>query len=219
MKLWIYQLPNPDQKSGHSRLHVQLIDRNTGNVLKKIFRTTLDTVSEAAWVSKNISTPNHWITKTSDGIEQLDLVVKFVCINCKLSFSSGNQPFLTLSKSSLVKSRKRRSSMQCHETRNSECCLDTFVVNFKEIGWSDWILAPESYDAKTCKGECKDLSKQFLKQHTIMVNQYGKQTATPVRHCCSPTKFKPLSLLYRNNDNVVIKATLNQLVADECQCT
>ena len=109
--------------------------------------------------------------------------------------------------------------MQCHETRNSECCLDTFVVNFKEIGWSDWILAPESYDAKTCKGECKDLSKQFLKQHTIMVNQYGKQTATPVRHCCSPTKFKPLSLLYRNNDNVVIKATLNQLVADECQCT
>ena len=35
-----------------------------------------------------------------------------------------------------------------------ECCRDELYINFKDIGWSDWILHPSGYHAYFCRGSC-----------------------------------------------------------------
>uniref|UniRef100_A0A7M4FYD4 Inhibin beta A chain n=1 Tax=Crocodylus porosus TaxID=8502 RepID=A0A7M4FYD4_CROPO len=57
--------------------------------------------------------------------------------------------------------RRRRRGLECDGKVNI-CCKKQFFVSFKDIGWSDWIIAPTGYHANYCEavGRMKE-TRQF----------------------------------------------------------
>lgn len=102
------------------------------------------------------------------------------------------------------------------------CKKQSLFVEFKDIGWDSWILAPTGYDAFECSGACTyPLTKHVTPtKHAIvqtLVNINSPQKAAQA--CCVPTKLDPISLLYLDDTGVVTyKYKFEGMVVAECGC-
>uniref|UniRef100_A0A3B4ZW56 Bone morphogenetic protein 10 n=1 Tax=Stegastes partitus TaxID=144197 RepID=A0A3B4ZW56_9TELE len=106
--------------------------------------------------------------------------------------------------------------------KGNHCKKQSLYVEFKDIGWDSWILAPTGYDAFECSGTCSfPLTKHVTPtKHAIvqtLVNINSPQKAA--RACCVPTKLDPISLLYLDDTGVVTyKYKFEGMVVAECGC-
>lgn len=106
--------------------------------------------------------------------------------------------------------------------KGNHCKKQSLYVEFKDIGWDSWILAPTGYDAFECSGICSyPLTKHVTPtKHAIvqtLVNINSPQKAA--RACCVPTKLDPISLLYLDDTGVVTyKYKYEGMVVAECGC-
>ncbi|XP_071962125.1 univin-like [Antedon mediterranea] len=124
---------------------------------------------------------------------------------------------------SQCKSRIRRDAepADVHNNNPNICKRNRLLVNFKDVGWDDWIIAPMTYQAYYCAGECPFPMNERLNttNHAIMqtlVVSLDKSAAPPV--CCTPTNLSPISMLYFDtNDNVVLRQ-YEDMVVQECGC-
>ncbi|KAL6472344.1 hypothetical protein MHYP_G00185320 [Metynnis hypsauchen] len=91
--------------------------------------------------------------------------------------------------------------------KGSHCKRTSLYVEFKDIGWDSWILAPPGFEAYTCHGVCTyPMPPQVTPtKHAIiqtLVNLKSPQKVSQT--CCVPTKLEPISLLYINENGHVI---------------
>lgn len=106
--------------------------------------------------------------------------------------------------------------------KGNHCKKQSLYVEFKDIGWDSWVLAPTGYDAYECTGTCTfPLTKHVSPtKHAIvqtLVNINSPQKAA--RACCVPTKLDPISLLYLDDTGVVTyKNKYDGMVVAECGC-
>lgn len=106
--------------------------------------------------------------------------------------------------------------------KGNHCKKQSLYVEFKDIGWDSWILAPTGYDAYECSGICSfPLTKHVTPtKHAIvqtLVNINNPQKVA--RACCVPTKLEPISLLYLDDTGVVTyKYKFEGMVVAECGC-
>lgn len=105
--------------------------------------------------------------------------------------------------------------------RRSACQIHTMYVNFKSLGWQDWIIAPEGYAAFYCGGECKFPLGAHMNatNHAIVQTlvHLTKPYAVP-KPCCAPTKLSAIQVLYFDEkSNVVLKRYKNMKVK-ACGC-
>lgn len=100
------------------------------------------------------------------------------------------------------------------------CNKVTWNVSFKDLKWSDWIIAPDNYEASFCEGECPFPLPPSLNStnHAIvqmLAHLMDKQIPKP---CCAPTKLQPITVLYYDDySNVVLKEYRNMIV-QSCGC-
>ncbi|XP_076835273.1 protein DVR-1 [Brachyhypopomus gauderio] len=119
------------------------------------------------------------------------------------------------------RSRRRRSAYYLPITPSNVCRPRRLYIDFKDVGWQDWIIAPQGYMANYCHGECPFPLSESLNgtNHAILqtlVHSFDP-TETP-QPCCVPIKLSPISMLYYdNNDNVVLRH-YEDMVVDECGC-
>ncbi|XP_020781427.1 bone morphogenetic protein 10 [Boleophthalmus pectinirostris] len=106
--------------------------------------------------------------------------------------------------------------------KGNHCKKQSLYVEFKDIGWDSWILAPTGYDAYECTGVCSfPLTKHVTPtKHAIvqtLVNIHSPQKTSQA--CCVPTKLDPISLLYLDDTGVVTyKYKYEGMVVAECGC-
>lgn len=106
--------------------------------------------------------------------------------------------------------------------KGNHCKKQSMYVEFKDIGWDSWILAPTGYEAFECAGICSfPLTKHVTPtKHAIvqtLMNINNPQKATQA--CCVPTKLDPISLLYLDDTGVVTyKYKFEGMVVAECGC-
>ncbi|XP_051578900.1 protein DVR-1-like [Myxocyprinus asiaticus] len=117
--------------------------------------------------------------------------------------------------------RRKRSASYLPVTPSNVCKPRRLYIDFKDVGWQDWIIAPQGYLANYCNGECPFPLSERLNgtNHAILqtlVHSFDpKGTPQP---CCVPIKLSPISMLYYdNNDNVVLRH-YEDMVVDECGC-
>ncbi|NXY46317.1 BMP3 protein, partial [Ceuthmochares aereus] len=102
------------------------------------------------------------------------------------------------------------------------CARRYLKVDFADIGWSEWIISPKSFDAYYCSGECQFPIPKTLKpsNHATIqsiVRAVGVIPGVP-EPCCVPEKMSSLSILFFDeNKNVVLKVYPNMTV-DSCAC-
>ncbi|XP_061116743.1 bone morphogenetic protein 3 [Conger conger] len=125
-------------------------------------------------------------------------------------------PLLQFDEQTIKKARKK----QWNEPRN--CARRYLKVDFADIGWSDWIISPKSFDAYYCSGSCpfpmpKSLNPSNHATIQSIVRAVGVVSGIP-EPCCVPERMSSLSVLFFDEHaNVVLKVYPNMTV-DSCAC-
>ncbi|XP_064617549.1 uncharacterized protein LOC135481779 [Liolophura sinensis] len=102
------------------------------------------------------------------------------------------------------------------------CSRKKLVVNFADIGWGEWIIAPASFEAHYCAGSCPfPLTKSLRPSNhaTIqsIINVIGIRPEVPAP-CCVPEVMTSATLLYFDgNKNVVLK-NYPHMSVQSCSC-
>nr|XP_004658090.1 growth/differentiation factor 2 [Jaculus jaculus] len=116
----------------------------------------------------------------------------------------------------LLARRKRSAGAGSH------CQKTSLRVNFEDIGWDSWIIAPKEYDAYECTGGCffplaDDVTPT---KHAIVQTLVHLKFPTKVgKACCVPTKLSPISILYKDDMGVpTLKYHYEGMSVAECGC-
>uniref|UniRef100_W5MLT9 Growth/differentiation factor 5 n=1 Tax=Lepisosteus oculatus TaxID=7918 RepID=W5MLT9_LEPOC len=101
------------------------------------------------------------------------------------------------------------------------CNRKPLHVNFKEMGWDDWIIAPLEYEAYHCDGVCDFPIRSHLEptNHAIiqtLMNSMDPDSTPPT--CCVPTRLSPISILYIDSANNVVYKQYEDMVVETCGC-
>ncbi|XP_026165306.1 growth/differentiation factor 10 [Mastacembelus armatus] len=175
--------------------------------------------------------------RTSQGLKPDDSVVEKLKDSRTLTFSDGRKheqrnegkdenkhkgntqsPVLSFDEQTMRKARRRQWS----DTHHRGCSRRNLRVDFADIGWSEWIIAPKAFDAYYCAGTCGFPMPKVARpsNHATIqsiVRAVGIIPGVP-EPCCVPEKMSPLAVLYRDESrNPVLKVYPNMSV-QSCSC-
>ncbi|XP_004692672.1 PREDICTED: inhibin beta C chain [Condylura cristata] len=138
---------------------------------------------------------------------------------------AAHRPFVTAQVREAGRHRVRRQGIDC-QGGSSMCCRQEFFVDFREIGWHDWIIQPEGYAMNFCTGRCPlhvagmpGIAASF---HTAVLSLLKANAAAGTAgggSCCVPTARRPLSLLYYVRDSSIVKTDIPDMVVEACGCS
>ncbi|CAM5126408.1 unnamed protein product [Natator depressus] len=137
------------------------------------------------------------------------------------SFLDTSLLVVSLNQKQCQASRKRRSSYYTPVTPSNLCKPRRLYISFSDVGWENWIIAPQGYMANYCLGECPFPLTAELNStnHAIlqtMVHSLDPE-GTP-QPCCVPVRLSPISILYYDNHDNVVLRHYEDMVVDECGC-
>lgn len=101
------------------------------------------------------------------------------------------------------------------------CQRRALYVDFSNVGWSDWIVAPPGYDAYYCHGECHFPQADHLNATNHAVVQaliHGLEPKMAPKVCCVPTQLNPISMLYLDDQNKVVLKNYQDMTVVGCGC-
>uniref|UniRef100_A0A673B2Q1 TGF-beta family profile domain-containing protein n=1 Tax=Sphaeramia orbicularis TaxID=375764 RepID=A0A673B2Q1_9TELE len=118
-------------------------------------------------------------------------------------------------------SRAPKSGDYNTSEQKQACKKHELYVSFRDLGWQDWIIAPEGYAAFYCDGECSFP----LNAHMNATNHAIVQTLVHLmfpdnvpKPCCAPTKLNAISVLYFDDSSNVILKKYRNMVVRSCGC-
>ncbi|KAM6893790.1 inhibin beta B chain [Xenentodon cancila] len=136
----------------------------------------------------------------------------------------SHRPFLMVrARKADSKHRIQKRGLECDGSSNL-CCRQQFYIDFRLIGWNDWIIAPSGYYGNYCEGNCPaymaGVPGSASSFHTAVVNQYRMRGMSPgsMNSCCIPTKLSTMSMLYFDDEYNIVKRDVPNMIVDECGC-
>lgn len=115
--------------------------------------------------------------------------------------------------------RQARNNKQ-RKKHKANCRRHALYVDFSDVGWNDWIVAPPGYHAFYCQGECPFPLAEHLNStnHAIVQTLVNSVNTNIPRACCVPTDLSPISLLYLDEYEKVILKNYQDMVVEGCGC-
>ncbi|CAD5224644.1 unnamed protein product [Bursaphelenchus okinawaensis] len=216
-----------------------------GKVLRGIFTVSM-TGSSSVLDSKILPqffTRNNWIDL--DITKAFTANVKRVALTVNFVAASEAEPWTNASDSAALitfihdkrnprKRRKRntknqkRSSHRKHRKQHvmgsydgTQCRRTNLYVDFAELNWGDWIIAPAGYDAYQCQGRCSHPMPSHLNttNHAIiqsLIHSVDPSAVPPPS--CVPVETSAISILYRDVNNTVVVKTYAGMKVEACGC-
>ncbi|XP_065356689.1 protein decapentaplegic [Calliphora vicina] len=125
-----------------------------------------------------------------------------------------------------VSTRSKRAGghhRRTHRRKNNEeiCRRHSLYVDFADVGWSDWIVAPPGYDAFYCHGRCPFPIAEHLNSTNHAVVQTLVNSINPgkvPKACCVPTQLEGISMLYLNDHSTVVLKNYQDMTVVGCGC-
>lgn len=122
------------------------------------------------------------------------------------------------------KKRKNKNKNKTKPKRmkySDQCRRKELNVDFKAVGWTDWIFAPPGYNAYYCDGSCHWPYDDHMNvtNHAIvqdLVNSIDPRAAP--KPCCVPTELDSLVLLYKDEHGRVVLKVYQDMVVEGCGC-
>lgn len=122
---------------------------------------------------------------------------------------------------SMKRRKKQRTKQKNSAAYRKYCKRHKLYFDFKEMAWSDWVVAPPGIQAYQCGGECSfPLSGQMnATNHAIIQALVNSKNANVVPSpCCVPTDLSPISLLYTDDKEKMIVKNYPDMVVEGCGC-
>jgi bone morphogenetic protein 2/4 len=113
-----------------------------------------------------------------------------------------------------TQSRKRKEGRQ-------NCQRYPLYVDFQDVGWNDWIVAPPGYDAFYCHGDCPFPLADHLNStnHAIVQTLVNSVNPSAVpKACCVPTSLTSISMLYLDEESKVVLKNYQDMAVLGCGC-
>uniref|UniRef100_H3D7Q1 Inhibin subunit beta Aa n=1 Tax=Tetraodon nigroviridis TaxID=99883 RepID=H3D7Q1_TETNG len=175
-------------------------------------------------------------------LESQEKAVLSLRVSCPLCAGAGATPFLMCGNEREQSHRpflavvvqqedggdprqRKKRGLECDEDVQV-CCKRQLYIDFKDIGWNDWIIAPSGYHANYCEGECPShaasLVGSTLSFHSTVISHYRMRGYSPfqnLRSCCVPARLRAMSMLYYNEEQKIIKKDIQNMVVEECGCS
>uniref|UniRef100_A0A4X2LMW3 Growth/differentiation factor 3 n=1 Tax=Vombatus ursinus TaxID=29139 RepID=A0A4X2LMW3_VOMUR len=117
--------------------------------------------------------------------------------------------------------RKRRATLSTMESTSKHLCQrHQMVINFEDLGWHKWIIAPKEFRTNYCKGDCPFSLMSFFNSSNYAFLQTLMNSRTPEvpKAACVPTKLSSISMLYYDSYGNIILQHHEGMVVDECGC-
>lgn len=116
--------------------------------------------------------------------------------------------------------RNGRRAAKLKQLSRARCRRHPLYVDFKDVGWNKWIVAPSGYDAFFCLGECSFPLADHMNSssHAMVQTLVNSVNGAVPKACCVPTALSPIAMLYLDqNDRVVLK-NYQDMVVEGCGC-
>ncbi|XP_037127617.1 growth/differentiation factor 10 [Syngnathus acus] len=144
--------------------------------------------------------------------------VKDVRKHNKASAHHSRSPLLNFDDETMRKARRK----QWADTRHHGCSRKNLRVDFADIGWSEWIVAPKAFDAYYCSGTCGFPMPKVVRpsNHATIqsiVRAVGIISGVP-EPCCVPERMSPLAVLYREESKDLVLKMYPDMSVQSCSC-
>uniref|UniRef100_A0A3B4B963 Growth/differentiation factor 10 n=1 Tax=Periophthalmus magnuspinnatus TaxID=409849 RepID=A0A3B4B963_9GOBI len=132
--------------------------------------------------------------------------------------STQESPLLSFDEKTMRKARRRQSS----ESQERTCSRRNLRVDFADIGWSEWVIAPKAFEAYYCAGTCGFPIPKVTRpsNHATIqsiVRAVGIIPGIP-EPCCVPEKMSPLPVLYQDEANNPVLKVYPNMSVQSCSC-
>lgn len=119
--------------------------------------------------------------------------------------------------------RRAPGGRKGHRRKDSRdiCQRRPLYVDFSDVGWNDWIVAPPGYEAFYCHGECNFPIADHLNTTNHAIVQTLVHSISPSlapKACCVPTQLSSISMLYLDDQNKVVLKNYQDMTVVGCGC-
>lgn len=229
--LWLYfKLPPPPGARGRRKVTVKVYYQEPGLGSKWNLVEKRVELKRSGWHTFSLTDAVRLVFDKGDRRQNLDVR----CEGCEaegvapvllnLNDNESHRPFLVVrARRADGKHRIRKRGLECDGSSNL-CCRQQFYIDFRLIGWNDWIIAPSGYFGNYCEGNCPaymaGVPGSASSFHTAVVNQYRLRGMSPgsMNSCCIPTKLSTMSMLYFDDEYNIVKRDVPNMIVDECGC-
>ncbi|XP_029381306.1 growth/differentiation factor 8 [Echeneis naucrates] len=184
----------------------------------------------AAWTNKETLVPGNTSSTQNVKVDISPEVGKWMSaqgdqvfvVNVRMVVADRNalqaNPTISLELGLVPKQRTRRSIKENDCDEQGLCCQRSVTVSFKDIGWSDWVVAPSEYTMNFCDGTCPHNYKP-ASMHTQVKSRLHQITkgGTP-RPCCVPAAYEPMVLMHYDSRGKLQLTPFNDLIVTKCHC-
>ncbi|MCP9264789.1 Decapentaplegic [Dirofilaria immitis] len=138
-------------------------------------------------------------------------------------YGQSNDDIVRIRKKRKTNTRRRHQHKK-HDHRSADknyCHRTQLLVDFNELNWQDWILAPSSYSAYQCQGECPNLLTNHFNttNHAIVQGLINSVDSTLVpAPCCVPTEMESLAILYIDVEGKIVIKNYPDMEVLSCGC-
>ncbi|XP_029162747.1 protein decapentaplegic-like [Nylanderia fulva] len=123
----------------------------------------------------------------------------------------------------IMERRARRAALRKNRRKDGRenCRRHPLYVDFADVGWNDWIVAPPGYDAFYCHGDCPFPLADHLNSTNHAIVQtlvYSTKPSMVPKACCVPTSLSSISMLYLDEENKVVLKNYQDMAVLGCGC-
>ncbi|CAL1284753.1 unnamed protein product [Larinioides sclopetarius] len=180
--------------------------------------------------SEKIKTNPEWISfelpkKLALENEDNHLICSVEIEGSDISIDGEESPFLVITKHTEIIERKRREVEDVSSNENCTCCADNYHITLEDIGWSNWVHYPKSFNIRVCRGQCNESLNYFTINYSRVINSFYKINKTLPRPTCNfwgprckAETYSSLAMIYQGNDGTLYNADINDMIIQTCKC-